>query len=44
MFNIIKMYGRSMIIVTHNDSIIKGADLRYRLEFGSLNPLLDDIN
>ena len=41
LFDIVKMYKRSMVIVTHNRSIIHGTNVKYRLESGSLNPLLD---
>lgn len=44
LFEIIKMYRRTMIIVTHNMSIISDTNVKYSLKFGFLNPLLDDTN
>jgi len=44
LFEIIKMYRRTMIIVTHNMSIISDTNVKYSLKFGFLNPLLADTN
>jgi lipoprotein-releasing system ATP-binding protein len=40
LFDMVRRYGRTMIIVTHNDSIVEDADMVYELSRGVLNPLI----
>ncbi|GAH47931.1 unnamed protein product, partial [marine sediment metagenome] len=44
LFDIAKKFGHTMIIVTHNRSIVEEADTTYQLQDGILNHLLDHIN
>jgi lipoprotein-releasing system ATP-binding protein len=44
LFDIVKKFGHTMIIVTHNDTIVKDADSVYQLKYGALNNLIDHIN
>ena len=44
LFNLVKKFGHTMIIVTHNDTIVKDADSAYQLKLGVLNHLIDVIN
>ena len=43
LFDIVKKFGHTMIIVTHNDSIVKDADSVYQLKHGALNNLIVQI-
>ena len=43
LFDIVKKFGHTMIIVTHNDTIVKDADSVYQLKYGALNNLIDQI-
>jgi lipoprotein-releasing system ATP-binding protein len=43
LFDIVKKYGHTMIIVTHNNTIVKDADSVYQLKYGALNNLIDNI-
>lgn len=40
LFRTVRTYGRTLLVVTHNPSVVKNADQSYRLEGGSLIPLL----
>jgi ABC-type lipoprotein export system ATPase subunit len=40
LFEMVRRYGHTMIIVTHNDSIVEDADKVYELSRGVLNPLI----
>ncbi len=44
LFDIVKTYGHTMIIVTHNDTIVKESDSVYQLKYGALNNLIDHAN
>ena len=44
LFEIVKKYGHTMIIVTHNNAIVKDSDSVYQLKYGALNNLIDNIN
>ncbi len=44
LFQLVREFNKTMIIVTHSYDIIKDADTIYRLSMGRLNPLLDDVN
>jgi lipoprotein-releasing system ATP-binding protein len=41
LFEIVKSYGHTLLIVTHNPSVVAKADETYKLEFGKLKPLSD---
>jgi lipoprotein-releasing system ATP-binding protein len=41
LFSLVRKLSGTMIIVTHNRIIAREADTTYRLEYGSLNPLID---
>jgi lipoprotein-releasing system ATP-binding protein len=41
LFDMVRRLGNTMIIVTHNDSIVEDADNVYELSRGVLNPLID---
>lgn len=40
LFEVVRKYRHTMIVVTHNQSVVDEADVTYRLEYGALNPLL----
>jgi lipoprotein-releasing system ATP-binding protein len=44
LFGIVKKLGHTLIIVTHNRSIVEEADVTFQLEYGKLNNLLDFSN
>ncbi len=44
LFDIVKKFGHTMIIVTHNDTIVRDADSVYQLKYGALNNLIDHVN
>lgn len=44
LFHVVRKYGRTMIIVTHNQSVVDEADVTYRLEYGALKPLLTQVD
>ncbi len=44
LFDIVKKFGHTKIIVTHNDTIVKDADSVYQLKHGALNNLIDHVN
>lgn len=44
LFDIVKKFDHTMIIVTHNDTIVKDADSVYQLKYGALNNLIDHVN
>ena len=41
LFGIVKSYGHTLLIVTHNPSVVEKADETYKLEFGKLKRLSD---
>jgi lipoprotein-releasing system ATP-binding protein len=41
-FQAVRRYGNTLLIVTHNPSIVKEADETYRLEYGTLIRLIDN--
>jgi len=44
LFNIVRKFGHTLLIVTHNPSVVSDTDVTYRLHTGSLNTLLDNFN
>ena len=44
LFRTVRIFGHTMIIVTHNPSVVREADATYRLSLGRLNNLLDNID
>jgi lipoprotein-releasing system ATP-binding protein len=40
LFQIVRKYGHTLLIVTHNPSVVENADVTYELKLGSLNRLL----
>ncbi|KPJ89911.1 MAG: hypothetical protein AMS17_00140 [Spirochaetes bacterium DG_61] len=40
LFEIVRSYGHTLLVVTHNPSVVEKADVTYTLKFGSLNRLL----
>jgi lipoprotein-releasing system ATP-binding protein len=44
LFDVVRRYGHTMIIVTHNQAVVDEADVTYRLEYGVLKPLLTTVD
>lgn len=44
LFDLVKKFRHTMIIVTHNNTIVKEADSAYQLKLGVLNNLIDSNN
>ncbi len=44
LFHIVRKFNHTLLVVTHNPSVVSDADVTYRLEAGSLNTLLDNFN
>ncbi len=44
LFNIVRKFKHTLLIVTHNPSVVSDTDVTYRLHAGSLNTLLGNFN
>jgi len=44
LFQIVRKYGHTLLIVTHNPAVVDEADMTYQLKSGSLNTLIGNIN
>jgi len=44
LFHIVRKFNHTLLVVTHNPSVVSDTDVTYRLDAGSLNILLDNFN